>query len=625
MGSAALQSAVDEHTRVIAQAEKALATAKRAQVKHAAALAAAEQRCLTAAEEADRIAATTEASMREATSQTAVATPAPVDQARQQMLDGLATVSAHQCSRFPGRLAGGVVTLVVEGEPLVVHARVLADSPYFAARLARWDEGSEPLRLEIPTAGVADVHALLERLYGGPRVEAWRVRDVASGFRLASVCALLMLDDFLPEVAAGIRRIASAEDIEKVRQALSGQQWPQPFVHALQDLVAQRSSIPEPDALAEMVQTAASTENANRTSVNRLLAAWRGGLCAEAVADGLLQAVNSWTTNSSSSAVVSSAVLDWVLTVVSEYLTAALASDVFAAFAGKLDFAISLENSTWRLCTIVKASQHFSGTVELMVGEHGRGGKFLVSHLDDRWTQVPEGAPRSVVNSHGYDTKPVFDGLSRLRSAFINHLHRCEAEDNKSLHRMLDIALTPCPPSFPPNGLTANSEVHKRRRISYSSEATWDQSIGYERRYSRDRFVHGLYLGPVPEPAHCVQTNFDAFDKNANRCIWGPQQLHILADSSLRDSVVRRLASCNGLTLAHILEASFLSKLEVDHQKTLLSRLGKWPALLPKWATCVKIKSLALPAQKQVGMLLLPAVATLETDVRDLILSLALD
>ena len=67
-----------------------------------------------------------------------------------------------------------MVTLVVEGEPLIVHARVLADSPYFAARLARWDESTEPLRLEIPTAGVADVHALLESLFVGPKAEAWR-------------------------------------------------------------------------------------------------------------------------------------------------------------------------------------------------------------------------------------------------------------------------------------------------------------------------------------------------------------------------------------------------------------------------------------------------------------------
>ena len=35
---------------------------------------------------------------------------------------------------LPGKLVGGVVTLVVEGEPLIVHARVLADLLYFAAQ-----------------------------------------------------------------------------------------------------------------------------------------------------------------------------------------------------------------------------------------------------------------------------------------------------------------------------------------------------------------------------------------------------------------------------------------------------------------------------------------------------------
>lgn len=626
--SAALQSAVDEHTRVIAAAEKALATAKRAQAKHAALLASAEQRCLAAAKEADRVANLTEASMQAVTATAAVATPASVDKARQQMLEGLATGPARQSSRFPGRLAGGIVTLVVEGEPLVVHARVLAGSPYFAARLARWDESTEPLRLEIPTAGVADVHALLERLYVGPRSEAWRVTDVASGFRLASVCSLLMLDDFLPEVAAGIRRVASAEDIEKVRAALSGQQWPQSFVHALEDLAAQRSSIPEPDALTEMVQTAASEDNANRSSVNRLLAAWRGGLCAEAVADGLLNAVNAWTSRHyEDKPVVTVAVLDWVLTVVAEYLTPMLATDVFAAFAGNVSFAIRLQKGTWALVNERGRSQQFKGCVELM-GDMGAGtGQALVSHLDDGWTQAPQGTPRQIANSdpHSfYDgRKHVFDGLARLRRAFINHLHRCDSEDQDSLKRMLDIALHPCPPRFPGYEFAASPQGQKRRKISYDNASTWDQQN--PGRFSRTDYVHGLYLGPVPEPRGCARIDFGTFDKDANCFIWGPQQLRILAGSSFRNAVVRKLASCNGITLAHVLEAAFLSKLEVDEQKTLLAQLGKWPTLLRKWVTCERVRSLALPAQRHVGMLLLPAVATLDADVQAVVLSLALD
>ena len=43
--------------------------------------------------------------------------------------------------------------------------------------------------------------ALLERLYVGPSAAAWRVRDVASGFRFAAVCSLLMLDGLLAELA----------------------------------------------------------------------------------------------------------------------------------------------------------------------------------------------------------------------------------------------------------------------------------------------------------------------------------------------------------------------------------------------------------------------------------------
>merc|ERR1711920_368909 len=93
----------------------------------------------------------------------------------------------------------------------------------------------------------------------------------------------------------------------------------------------------------------------------------------------------------------------------------------------------------------------------------------------------------------------------------------------------------------------------------------------YSQKYSRASFVHGLYLGPVPEPATCARTDFNLFNNDANRFIWGPQQLHILAGSSFRSAVVHKLASCNGLTIAHILEAAFLSKLEVDEQTSLLA------------------------------------------------------
>jgi len=318
-------------------------------------------------------------------------------------------------------------------------------------------------------------------------------------------------------------------------------------------------------------------------------------------------------------------------------LTPTLASDVFAAFAGKVDFAICVQNGTWKLWNGQDGSQRlspqFKGCVELMGDRGNTRGKFLVSHLDDGWTQVPQGTPRKVAKYgadvyHGYhdgEPKPVFDGLAQLRRAFVNHLHRCEVEDPSSLHRMLDIALRPCPPSFPGNGFAVTSQGLKRRRMSYNSASTWNQEIWEAVKFSRDDFVHGLYLGPVPEPDGCAQTNFNAFNKHANRFIWGPQQLHILAGSSFRSAVVRKLASCNGLTLAHVLEATFLSKLEVDEQKTLLARLGKWPALFRNWVTCERIKCLALPAQKQAGMLLLPAVAALDADVQALVLSLALD
>ena len=69
----------------------------------------------------------------------------------------------------------------------VFQARILADPPCVVARMARWDEAAEPFRLEIPMATTKDVLAILERLYVCPRAEAWRVKDVASGFRKAAV------------------------------------------------------------------------------------------------------------------------------------------------------------------------------------------------------------------------------------------------------------------------------------------------------------------------------------------------------------------------------------------------------------------------------------------------------
>ena len=67
------------------------------------------------------------------------------------------------------------------------QARILADPPCVVARLARWDEAAEPFRLEIPMATTKDVLAILERLYVSPRAKAWRVKDVANGFRKAAV------------------------------------------------------------------------------------------------------------------------------------------------------------------------------------------------------------------------------------------------------------------------------------------------------------------------------------------------------------------------------------------------------------------------------------------------------
>jgi hypothetical protein len=282
------------------------------------------------------------------------------------------------------------VTLVVGGETLAVHARILADSPYFATRLARWDEADEPLRLEIPTATAKDVLVLFERLYAGPRAPAWRVRDVAGGFRIAAVCALLMLDDLLVEIADGIRRVARTDDIQRVREALAAQEWPPLFAQTLADLAAQQNSMPDPDAVAEMVMNAAKSNEADRPAVGKLLAAWRGGLCKEAVTDGLLEAVSTWRM------LPSVTIVEWLFSIVTDYLTSDQATDIFVAFAGNPVFDVKIKRGKWTLGVLQEVGPYSALSVQFESGaaeydgiaELSAYGNNIVSHVDAPWNNA---------------------------------------------------------------------------------------------------------------------------------------------------------------------------------------------------------------------------------------------
>jgi len=615
-----LQTVVDEYDRDIAAATKALATARRAQAKHAAKLKAMEERCLKAADEADNTAQVVDAATRQPGSERSRPSEAQpvVEAVRGQALDALRSGPAQPCLCLRDRLAGGVVTLVVEGEALVVHARILAESPYFAARLARWDEATEPLRLEIPTAGTKDVLALLERLYAGPSAEAWRVHDVAGGFRVAAVCALLMLDNLLVEIAGGIRRIATTEDIEQVRTALAGQDWPATFVHALEDLAAQHNSMPEPEAVAELVLNTVKDGNADRPAVSSLLAAWRGGLSSEAVADGLLEAVNAW------SSVPSVEMLRWICSVVGEYLKPDQATEVFAAFAGHPMFDVYVQNDNWTLFRLGE-DRHFhsidnthKGTVELC--------RFncYSSVLDGTVVQTSAGWPSiQTLTEHDINNFYVGKGSpsfklnnvhAELRRAYVAHVVRCVDEGDDILHRALDIAFDPIPSRFPQPGSAATSmDGRKRRRLDSTNYDTWRRQGGGNR-------VHAFYLGPVRACQHTTSEKLS----NAICFVWGPGQLQQLVEGRLHKALVQKLASCPGPVIAHVLDSQFLQKLEVDEQKSLLVSLGKSPTLLQEWATAERLGALTLPAKKQAGALLLPAVATLNPEVRQIVMGLAL-
>lgn len=619
--AAKLQSAVDEHAREIAAAEKALATARRAQAKHAARLKAVEGRCVAAAAEVDKAVEVAEAEAHRSTSARPSLQAAAPDLARERLLDALAAGPGRP-STLPDRLAGGVVTLVVGGEALIVHARVLADSPYFAARLARWDEAAEPLRLEVPTASVKDVVALLERLYAGPRADAWRVRDVAGGFRMAAVCALLMLDDLLVEIANGIRRVATTDDIKQMREALAGQDWPPLFAQSLSDIAVQHGSMPEPDAVAEMVMNAAVSKHADRPAVGKLLAAWRGGLCKDAVADGLLVAVSTW------SDLPPVDTLRWVLDIVADYLTADQATDIFAAFAGNPVFDVERYKGTWRLGVYSSAQQHVGGSFYLVVrfasnapaytgiAEACAHKNYIVTHLDAAWTQCGEGASRTA-NSRVVELDEGISSLRKeftryhghcqLRQAYLAHLTRC-ADDGADLARALQIGLQTCPPRFPDE-----NHACKRRRIQHR-----DSGYRRQRGHNTDH-VHGFYLGPLP----CPEMQYHLRD-DEKLFVWGPEQLRMLAKSPLRAALVKELLGCPCLTIAHTLDQAFLQELEADEQKALVESLNKAPNVFQAWARPDRLGLLSLPARMHAGKLLLPAVATLNEKVREIVLGLAL-
>merc|ERR1711879_1107800 len=133
--------------------------------------------------------------------------------------------------------------------------------------------------------------------------------------------------------------------------------------------------------------------------------------------------------------------------------------------------------------------------------------------------------------------------------------------------------------------------------------------------------VHGFYLGHLP---NAEKSDGRDLRVHADRFIWGPAQLQMLAKSPARAALVKQLLSCPGLTIAHTLDQTFLPALEADEQKALVESLNKWPLLFKAWAKPDRLALLSLPAKKYAGKLLLPAVATLDASVREIVLNLAL-
>jgi len=376
----------------------------------------------------------------------------------------------------------------------------------------------------------------------------------------------------------------------------------------LQDLAVQKSSMPEPDSITDMVLNATTREDADRAAVSSLLAAWRGGLCAEAVADGLLVAVNEFSTQ-----VPHVETLRWVVTVLTEYLTPDLATDVFAAFAGNECFDVEVIQGKRR---ISGGSQQYTGNVEISC-PYADYHKQLISHLDEAWTQLPPGGRVPVLErAEGYGSPyGIYWGHGVLRQAYMAHLTRC-ADEAADVARALRIGLTVHPPRFPGDGCAAKSLNGRKRRKLVSSSRCSSYSSSHRRHTRR---VHGLYLGPILNPD---QQHTDL--SSQLRMIWGPEQMQKLVGGPLRKVLVQNLLACPACVIAYTLTQEFLSKLEADEQIALLGSLGKQPSLLQAWATPENLGCLTLPAKRHAVGLLLPAVATLKNDVRQIVLNLSL-
>merc|ERR1712060_616829 len=100
--------------------------------------------------------------------------------------------------------------------------------------------------------------------------------------------------------------------------------------------------------------------------------------------------------------------------------------------------------------------------------------------------------------------------------------------------------------------------------------------------------------------------------------------MQMLAKSPARTALVKQLLGCPCLTIAHTLNKDFLPALEADEQKALVQKLSEAPSLFLAWARPDRLGLLSLPAKMHAGKLLLPAVATLDADVREIVLQLAL-
>merc|ERR1711879_610636 len=135
---------------------------------------------------------------------------------------------------------------------------------------------------------------------------------------------------------------------------------------------------------------------------------------------------------------------------------------------------------------------------------------------------------------------------------------------------------------------------------------------------SAGELVHGFYLGPLPN------TRVMNFDPEADHLLWGPEQLRVLAQGPVRPALVKQMLSCPSMAIAHMLDETFLPALDVDEQEVLLESLNKNPRLFQSWATPDRFRLLSLPAKRHAGKLLLPAVATMDAKVREIVLGLAL-